>query len=111
MNRVTERRRHLLELLKKNNRPLSTRYLTQFFGVTKPIIDNDIRCLRYLGYTIVGVPGHDGGYQLYDYKGSSYMVLDSVRAKRFEGICENLSSDDELLLRYIMHLAELQNIT
>lgn len=110
MKKATERRRNILDLLIKSHEPISTTYLMEVFQVTKPVIDEDIRVLKDVGYNIVGIPGHHGGYQLYDYEGATKMVLDSERAKRFEDICGKLPEEEKHILSYVMHLAELGNI-
>ena len=110
MKKATERRRKLLDLLIKSQKPVSTTYLVEVFQVTKPVIDEDIRILKDVGYNIVGIPGHHGGYQLVDYEGAAKMILDSERARRFEEICGKLPEDDKHILSYVMHLAEMGNI-
>lgn len=83
---------------------------SDLFQVTKPVIDEDIRILKDVGYNIVGIPGHHGGYQLVDYEGAAKMILDSERARRFEEICGKLPEDDKHILSYVMNLAEMGNI-
>ena len=110
MKKTAERRRGILDLLIKSDRPISTTQLVEIFQVNKSVIDDDIRILKDEGYNIVGTPGHYGGYQLYDYMGASKMVLDAKRAEHFENICEGLPESDRHLLAYVIHLAELGKI-
>lgn len=57
MRKATDRRRAILDLLIKSDKPISKTYLIEVFGVTKNVIDNDISAIRDKGYNVVGFPG------------------------------------------------------
>lgn len=111
MRKATDRRRAILDLLIKSDKPISKTYLIEVFGVTKNVIDNDISAIRDKGYNVVGFPGHHGGFQLVEHKGSAYAVLGLDKGKRYESICSSLSNEeDRHLLEYVIRIAEMRNI-
>lgn len=110
MKKTGERRRNILDLLIKSNGPVSTTQLVELYHVSKPIIDEDIRRLRDEGYNIVGISGHNGGYQLMDYKGPAAMVLDENGQKIYMNLYGVATAEQKNLLEYLLRLAEIGKI-
>ena len=111
MRKATDRRRAILELLIKSDKPISKTYLVEMHGVTKNVIESDISAIRDMGYNVMGFPGHCGGFQLIDHEGSACKVLGADRGKHYERICASLESEeDKHLLEYVIRMAELRGI-